>query len=103
MNFSKEDENYIYNVIGRNIKKYRKLKHMSQRQLAIKSGYSYSYIKKLENEKEYKTFSLQTIDNINTKGQVEVGGQIWTARSSSDQIVIEQDELVEILEISPQH
>ena len=34
----------------KNIKKYRKLKHMSQRQLAIKSGYSYSYIKKLENE-----------------------------------------------------
>ena len=45
---------------------------MSQRQLAIKSGYSYSYIKKLENEKEYKTFSLQTIDNISKTLQIDI-------------------------------
>ena len=59
-------------IVTKNIKKYRKLKHMSQRQLSIKSGYSYSYIKKLENEKEYKTFSLQTIDNISKTLQIDI-------------------------------
>jgi len=37
MEFKKEDENYVYNTIGRNIKKYRKQKGLKQVQLAEKS------------------------------------------------------------------
>lgn len=54
----------IYQIVTKNIKKYRKLNHVSQKELAYKSGYSYSYIKKIENEKNHKSLSLQTIYNI---------------------------------------
>lgn len=37
MKFNFEDENYIYGVIGKNVKKYRKLKGFTQAQLAEKS------------------------------------------------------------------
>lgn len=30
MKFDKKDENYIYGVIGRNVKKYRKEKELTQ-------------------------------------------------------------------------
>ncbi len=39
-----------------------------------------------------------TIDNINNTGEVNVKGQMWTARSVDDQ-VIEKDEIVIIKEI----
>ncbi len=51
MNFSKKDENYIYNVIGRNIKKYRKLKGLTQAQIAEKIDYSLSFVSSVESRK----------------------------------------------------
>lgn len=30
---------------------------------------------------------IETIDNLNAKGQVKVDGQVWTARSADDQII----------------
>lgn len=42
---------------------------------------------------------IQTIDNLSAKGQVDVAGQTWTARSYNDSI-IEEGEIVEIKEIS---
>ena len=51
----------IYLLIAKNIKKYRKLKRMTQEELAIKSGYSYAYIRRLEGPKCVKNFSLQTL------------------------------------------
>ena len=51
----------IYLLIAKNIKKYRKLKGMTQKELAIKSGYSYAYIRRLEGPKCVKNFSLQTL------------------------------------------
>ena len=37
---------------------------MTQRELAIKSGYSYAYIRRLEGPGCIKTFSLQTIYHL---------------------------------------
>ena len=51
----------IYLLIAKNIKKHRKLKGMTQRDLAIKSGYNYAYIRRLEGPKCIKNFSIQTI------------------------------------------
>lgn len=31
MNFNRNDENYIYEVIGRNVKKYRKMKGLTKK------------------------------------------------------------------------
>ena len=36
MEIKKTDENYIYNIIGKNVKKYRKQKGLTQSQLAKK-------------------------------------------------------------------
>lgn len=61
--FSKEDENYIYEVIGKNIKKYRKLKGWTQEKLAEEIDYSLSFISAIESE-YHQTFSLGAIWRI---------------------------------------
>ena len=53
----------IYNVIGKNIKKYRKLKGMTQRELAERLLLSDSFIGKLESI-TYQTISIDTLEQI---------------------------------------
>ena len=55
---NKEDENYIYYVIGKNLKKQRKLKGLTQEKLAEKSNYSLSFIGNLESQKVFQTLSV---------------------------------------------
>lgn len=50
----------IYEKVSINIKKYRKLKGMTTEELAIKTGYSHGYIRRLEGRCK-KTFSILTI------------------------------------------
>lgn len=57
VDFKKDDENYIYSVIGKNVKKYRKQKKLTQAQLAEQMGYSLSFVASIESKK-YQTFSL---------------------------------------------
>ncbi|KNY25585.1 NfeD family protein [Pseudobacteroides cellulosolvens] len=45
-----------------------------------------------------KGIVVEKIDPVNGTGQVKIGGQIWTARSTNDE-VIDLNELVEIQEI----
>ncbi len=63
MVFNKEDENYIYQVIGKNIKKYRKLKGWTQEKLAKEINYSLSFISGIESN-YHQTFSLGAIWRI---------------------------------------
>ena len=42
----------------------------------------------------------EKIDNLNALGQVKVNGQIWSARSSSDEKIIKEREKVEVLAVS---
>ena len=53
----------IYNTIGKNIKKYRKLKGWTQRELAEKLYVSESFISKLESV-TYQTISIDTLEQI---------------------------------------
>lgn len=71
MNFSKEDENYIYNVIGKNIKKYRKAKGLTQAQLAEKIDYSLSFVSSIESRK-HQTFSLGALWRISLILEVDM-------------------------------
>lgn len=58
-------ENYqIYLVISNNIKKYRKLNGITQHELSKRTGYSYSYIRKIEGPNCPKNFSILTLYNI---------------------------------------
>ena len=59
----KENNEDIYNVIGRNIKKYRKEKGWTQRQLAQELLLSESFIGKLESV-THQTISIDTLEQI---------------------------------------
>lgn len=53
-----------YKTISQNIKKYRKIKNMTQKELSEKVGISLSYLTKIEAEKCNKTFSLDVLFDI---------------------------------------
>lgn len=57
------NETNIYNVIGKNIKKYRKIKGWTQRELAEKLLLSDSFIAKLESV-THQTISIDTLEQI---------------------------------------
>lgn len=61
MAFNKQSD--IYNVIGKNIKKYRKLKGLKQRELAEALFLSESFIAKLESV-THQTISIDTLEDI---------------------------------------
>lgn len=63
MLFTKDDENYIYEIIGKNVKKYRKLKGWTQERLANEINYSLSFISGIESA-YHQTFSLGAIWRI---------------------------------------
>ena len=63
MEFKKDDENYIYEIISKNIKKYRKLKGWTQEKLADEINYSLSFIRGIESA-YHQTFSLGAIWRI---------------------------------------
>ena len=63
MEFKKDDENYIYEVISKNVKKYRKLKGWTQEKLASEINYSLSFISGIESN-YHQTFSLGAIWRI---------------------------------------
>lgn len=58
--FTRNDENYIYQLVSKNIKKQRKLKGLTQAQLAEKMSYSTQFISNIES-KNHQTFSLGTL------------------------------------------
>lgn len=58
-------EKDIYYLVGQNIKKQRKLKGLTQLELANKTFYSYEFIRKIESKSACRnTFSLDTVDKI---------------------------------------
>lgn len=59
---SKKEDN-IYNVIGQNIKKFRKKKGWTQRELAEKLLLSDSFIGKLESV-THQTISIDTLEQM---------------------------------------
>ena len=63
MFFKKDDENYVYGIIGQNIKKYRKQKGWTQKKLAEEINYSTSFIANIESA-THQTFSLGAIWRI---------------------------------------
>lgn len=61
--FDRNNENYIYEIVSKNIKKQRKLKGLTQEQLAQKINYSTQFISNIES-KNHQTFSLGTLWRI---------------------------------------
>lgn len=61
----------IYNIIGKNIKKYRKQKGITQRQLAEENFLSDSFIAKLESV-TFQTISIDTLEKISISLNVDI-------------------------------
>ena len=58
--FNRNDENYVYELVSKNIRKIRKEKGLTQEKLATKMGYSTQFISNIES-KNHQTFSLGTL------------------------------------------
>ena len=59
----KSDNNYVYYLVGKNIRKYRKLKGLKQRELANKCSLSEGFISDIESN-TFRTISLNTLYHI---------------------------------------
>ena len=64
--------NDIYLLVSNNIKKYRKINKMTQKELAKRSGYSYAFIRRSEGPNCKKNFSLQTVFLISYALGIEI-------------------------------
>lgn len=64
MKDDKNDENYIYYVIGQNLKKLRKDKGFTQERLAEASNYALSFIGNLESDKVFQTISVGSLYHL---------------------------------------
>jgi len=61
---NKINKNNIYDTVRYNIRKYRKLKGMTQQELADASELSHGYIREIESLKMQSTFSLDAVEKI---------------------------------------
>ena len=61
---SRNSGDTIYDVIRRNIKKYRKEQGMTSAQLAEAVGLSHDFIRQIESEKTRYNFSVDTLYKI---------------------------------------
>ena len=71
MRVDRKNEEYIYKVVSKNIKKYRKEKGLTQEQLADLIPYSYSTIISIEGNYR-NNFSLSFINSIATALGIKV-------------------------------
>lgn len=56
-----KNENYIYYLVGQNLKKQRKLKHLTITKFAMLCNYSEGFIMNIESPNYKQTFSLGTL------------------------------------------
>lgn len=61
---SKRTREDIYELISYNIKKYRKIRKITQAELAFRSKYTHEYIRRVEAKKSKKYFSIDAVCNI---------------------------------------
>lgn len=67
----KKDNNIIYYIVGKNIKKYREIKGITQEQLATLCSLSVGFISDLESN-TFRTISLNTMYLIAQKLDIHV-------------------------------
>lgn len=58
------NDDYYYDILKRNIRKYRMLKKLTQQQLADLTFLSVDYICEIESLKKKKSFSIVTLGRI---------------------------------------
>lgn len=66
------DDYYYYNIVRKNIKKYRKIKGYTQQELADKVDVSMHYISQIEANSIQKYFTLVVIGRIADALQIDI-------------------------------
>ena len=66
------NDNNIYDVVRKNIRKYRRLKCMTQQELADAADLSHGYIREIESLNMGVTFSLDAVEKIATALDINV-------------------------------
>ena len=66
------NDNNIYDTVRNNIRKYRRLKCMTQQELADASDLSHGYIREIESLHMKSTFSLDAVEKIATALDIKV-------------------------------
>ena len=66
-------EENVYDIIRKNIKKYRKEKGITQAQLAEMANISHDFIRQIESLKVAKNFSVETIYSIAKALDTDIG------------------------------
>lgn len=66
------DNDNIYDTVRKNIRKYRRLKCMTQQELADAAELSHGYIREIESLNMGATFSLDTVEKIATALEIEI-------------------------------
>lgn len=64
MNYNLHDDYYYYDIVRKNIRKYRKWANMTQQQLADAIDVSMHYISQIESANPNKYFTLVVIGRI---------------------------------------
>ena len=66
------DDYYYYDIVRKNIKKYRKLANLTQQKLADRIDVSMHYISQIESAKPYKYFTLIVIGRIADALEIDI-------------------------------
>ena len=66
------DDYYYYDIVRKNIKKYRKMAGLTQQELADMIGVSMHYISQIESAKPYKYFTLVIIGRITDALNIDI-------------------------------
>lgn len=97
MKFSKTDDNYIYELVSKNIKyyrlhnnsKYSKYGKITQEKLAEYCDVSHSLISNIESSKVYQSFSLAILYRIATVLEIDIA-LLFTKRDDNGNEIIEK-------------
>ena len=57
-------DNYYFDLIRHNIKKYRQISHLTQQELADRAGLSMNFIAKIESQKLQRGFTIVSLGRI---------------------------------------
>ena len=68
---NKINNNNIYDTVRHNIRKYRRLKGITQQELADAADLSHGYIREIESIKMSVTFSLDAVEKIANALEIE--------------------------------
>lgn len=66
------NDNYYYDIVRKNIKKFRKEKGYTQQKLSEEAGISIDYLAEIESEKRKKSFSLAVLGRIADVLEVDI-------------------------------